>query len=165
MSVYLFIYHLIFNPQCNQSTVLQIIFPNTGLQATFNIEAILFYQLNCFYLKKKSNNRVKQKERYLESKKILSVFPCPASVHVAHLMVRRSQPRMAMSFAVASWLQLWWGLHLPEVNLSWPLPSQVAVPEICKGQTHSHYQTVRRFHSNMTDSASTPCSISTVIRH
>lgn len=36
----------------------------------------------------------------------------------AHLMVRRSHPRMAVSLAVASWLQLWCGLHLPEVNFS-----------------------------------------------
>lgn len=57
----------------------------------------------------------------------------------AHLMVRRSQPRMAVSFAVASWLQLWWGLHLPEVNLSWPLPSRVAELETCGGQKHLHY--------------------------
>lgn len=49
-------------------------------------------------------------------------------------MVRRSHPRMVVSLAVASWLQLWWGLHLPEVNLSWPLPSRVAVLETCTGE-------------------------------
>ncbi|TNN65495.1 hypothetical protein EYF80_024314 [Liparis tanakae] len=44
-----------------------------------------------------------------------------------HLMVRRSQPRMAVSFAVASWLQLWWGLHLPEFTLGRPLRDCVTV--------------------------------------
>lgn len=43
-------------------------------------------------------------------------------------MVRVSQPRMAVSLAVATWVQLWCGLHRPEVNFSWPLPSSDAEP-------------------------------------
>lgn len=53
-------------------------------------------------------------------------------------MERRSQPRMLVSFAEANWLQLWWGLHLPEVNLSWPLPSRVTLLEICEGYNDLH---------------------------
>lgn len=59
----------------------------------------------------------------------------------AHLMVRRSHPRMAVSLAVASWLQLWCGLHLPEVNFSWPLPSRVAVLVTWRGQ---RYQKIKK---------------------
>lgn len=57
----------------------------------------------------------------------------------AHLMLRRSHPRMAVSLAVASWVLLWWGLHLPEVNFSCPLPSKVALLEIWRGKSiHTH---------------------------
>lgn len=58
----------------------------------------------------------------------------------AHLMLRRSHPRMAVSLAVASWVLLWWGLHLPEVNFSCPLPSKVALLEIWRGKSiHKHF--------------------------
>lgn len=57
----------------------------------------------------------------------------------AHLMLRRSHPRMAVSLAVASWVLLWWGLHFPEVNFSCPLPSKVALLEIWRGKSiHTH---------------------------
>lgn len=51
-----------------------------------------------------------------------------ARAPVTDLMVRVSQPRMAVSLAVATWVQLWCGLHRPEVNFSWPLPSSDAEP-------------------------------------
>lgn len=41
-------------------------------------------------------------------------------------MVRVSHPRTVVSLAVATWVQLWCGLHRPEVNFSCPLPSKDA---------------------------------------
>lgn len=104
-----------------------------------NTEPMWFHQLKYLYFHKKYQYSEIGGEVFRSEKKKQSVFPCPAPGNGAHLMVRRSQPRMAVSFAVASWLQLWWGLHLPEVNLSWPLPSRVAVLETCRGQKHLHY--------------------------
>lgn len=56
----------------------------------------------------------------------------------SYLMLRRSQPRMAVSLAVASCVLLWCGLHLPVVNFSCPLPSRVAVLEICWRKIDPH---------------------------
>lgn len=42
------------------------------------------------------------------------------------LMLRVSHPRRVVSLAVATWVQLWCGLHRPAVNFSCPLPSSVA---------------------------------------
>jgi hypothetical protein len=46
--------------------------------------------------------------------------------HITDLMLRVSQPRRVVSLAVATWVQLWCGLHLPEVNFSCPFPSRAA---------------------------------------
>lgn len=45
-----------------------------------------------------------------------------ASSH--YLMLRVSHPRTVVSLAVAIWVQLWCGLHLPEVNFNCPFPSK-----------------------------------------
>lgn len=71
----------------------------------------------------------------------------------AHLMLRRSHPRMAVSLAVASWVLLWWGLHLPEVNFSCPLPSKVALLEIWGGKSiHTHLNQWLHIHQKALDS-------------
>lgn len=93
--------------------------------------------------RRRNNSHLKYQSKegldQIKNKKFKStIILKPALINGAHLMVRRSQPRMAVSFAVASWLQLWWGLHLPEVNFNWPLPSRVAVLETCRGH-HLHY--------------------------
>lgn len=43
-----------------------------------------------------------------------------------YLMLRVSHPRTVVSLAVAICVQLWCGLHRPEVNLNCPFPSKAA---------------------------------------
>lgn len=53
---------------------------------------------------------------------------------VTDLMLRVSHPRTEVSLAVATWVQLWCGLHRPAVNFSCPLPSREA--ELASWESH-----------------------------
>lgn len=50
----------------------------------------------------------------------------PQCGSITDLMLRVSHPRRVVSLAVATWVQLWCGLHRPAVNFSCPLPSSAA---------------------------------------
>lgn len=50
----------------------------------------------------------------------------PQCGYSTDLMLRVSHPRRVVSLAVATWVQLWCGLHRPAVNFSCPLPSSAA---------------------------------------
>ena len=51
---------------------------------------------------------------------------------MSHWSVRRSQPRMHVSLAVAICAQLWCGFQRPVVNFGWVLISRAAVDVTCR---------------------------------
>lgn len=72
----------------------------------------------------------------------------PSMHHACLLSSRRSQLRTLHSLAVTNWVHLWWGFHLPVMNLGWPLPSKVPLDISWNNVDQLHNWAQRSFRIN-----------------